>query len=232
MMMNFKISGFLVIIFTFLLVNSSNGQQIYIGSGIENAIFKDYVNSLGVNTLNLNYAKTEDVFFEGGLRSNLYTNRLQFNLGVSYNNYEIQTGFFDGFNDVPLNYNLEYFSLKIGLIITILNLRRFKLNMHSHLSHDWLSKGTSSFNNTINNLYTSNTFDKTLISFHKGISAEYQFSENLTSYVSINISDSFREENEDSVNGEKYTFHTNALSIGILIDNLIFTRKTICYGGF
>lgn len=229
-MMDIK-STILLIIFT-VLVYKANGQQIYLGTGMENAIFKDYVNSLGINTLNLNYPKTEDVFFEGGYRTDLYTNRFQLNVGVSYNNYEINTGFFDGINDVPINYNLEYFSVKIGLFIAVINLRNFKLNLHTHLSHDWLSKGTSEFNNTINNLYSDNTFDKTLISFHKGVNAEYKFSENITSYVSYNISDSFREENKDSVNGEKYTFHTNSISIGLLFNNLIFTRKTVCYGGF
>ena len=198
-------STILLIILT-VLVYKANGQQIYLGTGMENAIFKDYVNSLGINTLNLNYPKTEDVFFEGGYRTNLYTNRFQLNVGVSYNNYKINTGFFDGSDNIPLNYNLKYISIKTGVYIALLNLRNFKLNLHTHLSHDWLSKGTSEFNNTINNLYTDNTFDKTLISFHKGVNAEYKFSENITSYVSYNISDSFREENKDSVNGEKYTF--------------------------
>jgi hypothetical protein len=229
-MMNLKTTYSFIILITFQLY-PTYGQQFYVGVGSENAKFKDYVSSSGENTLDLSYASSQDILFEGGYRANLYTNRLKWNLGASYNKYQINTGFFNGNISVPLTYNLTYISLKTGVYFSIINKSRFKFQIHSHISHDWLMKGKSEFNNQSSDLISDNTFDKTLISFHKGISVEYSISENIATYLSYNNANSFREENKDSVDGEKYTLSTNAFSCGILF-NIYGRKRTICHGGF
>ena len=160
----------------------------------------------------------------------LYQNKIKLNLGSSYNTYKINTGFYAGNVSVPLTYKLTYVSVKAGLIFSIISEPMFKLQVHAHISHDWLTKGISEYSDVVNDLYNQGTFDKTLIRFHKGISAEYSISDEIATYVSYNIADSFREENKDSTDGESYVFHSNGISFGILFN--ILNRGKVCYGGF
>lgn len=60
------------ILFLTAFISVGNAQQVYLEAGVENAYFKNYVNNLGGNTLDLNYAKSEDLFLESGLRANFF----------------------------------------------------------------------------------------------------------------------------------------------------------------
>ncbi|MDD7914252.1 hypothetical protein [Polaribacter ponticola] len=218
------------LMFFTILSTVAKAQQLYIESGVESAFFKDYVNNRGENSLDLSYPKSQEFFIESGLRLNIYKERLKLNLGGSYNTYKINTGFFSGESSIPLTYNLTYVSIKSGFIFNIINEPRFKFQAHTHLSYDWLYKGTSTFRGVVNDLYNDNTYDKTLIRFHKGLSVEYNISNKIATYISYNITDSFREKNEDSNIEESYVFHTNAISMGMIFN--ILSRREICYGGF
>ena len=216
--------------FLTVIIYTVKGQQIYLETGAESAYFKDYLNNLGENSLDLNYSKSQEFFVEGGFRFNLYDNKIKLNLGSSYNTYQINTGFYasPGTSSVPLTYNLTYVSVKTGLIFSIINEPKFKVQVHTHFSHDWLTQGTSKYRNVVNDLYQQGTFDKTLIRFHKGLSVEYNVSDEIATYISYNIADSYREENRDSSVGDSYVFHSNAISFGILFN--ILNRGKPCYG--
>ena len=228
-MLKYKTTYSLLIVST-VFIYTINAQEIYIGVGAENAYFKNYINNLGANTLDLKYKKPNDFLLEIGFKSNIYESRFMYDVGITYNNYEISTGFFANNTSIPLNYSLTYTSMKAGLQYAVLDRNRFKLNIHTSLSQDWLISGTSSYLNVSNDLYDDNTFDKTLISYHAGISVEYQLSENIATYIRYNTSNSFREEYQDSNPEEKYTLSTNALSTGIIIK--LNSRGIKCYGGF
>lgn len=221
---------FSLLIIYILLFSEGYAQQVYVETGFETAYFKDYVNNLGENTLDLKYAKSQDFFLESGVRFNLYKDRLKMIVGASYNNYKINTGFFVGNTSVPLTYNLTYVGLKTGLNVAIINEPLFKLQAHSHLSYDFLTSGTSKYRDVVNDLITDNTFDRTLIRFHRGLSAEFLFSDTISTYVSYNLADSFREKNQDSNIEEIYTFRTNSFSVGLLFS--IVNPRNKCYGGF
>lgn len=228
-MLKYKTTYSLLIVST-VFIYTLNAQEIYIGVGAENAYFKNYINNLGANTLDLNYKKPKDFLLEIGFKSNIYESRFMYDVGITYNNYKINTGFFTNNTSIPLNYSLTYTSIKAGLQYAVLDRNRFKLNIHTSLSQDWLISGTSSYLNVSNNLYDDNTFDKTLISYHLGISVEYHLSENIVTYIRYNTSNSFREEYQDSNPEEKYTLRTNALSTGVIIK--LNSRGIKCYGGF
>lgn len=219
-----------IIILITVQAYAMNSQQIYFGLGLETANFKDYVNSSGVNTLVDINKNSLNSMFEVGYRQNIFNENLSWNFGFSYNNYTINTGFNSGGTTIPLTYELTYFSIKPGIYYSIINDDRFKVQLHTHISHDWLLKGTSSFSNITNNLYTDGTFDKTLITHHRGINIEYALTESMSTYISYNNAGSFKEENQDSVNGEKYSLSTNAISLGILF-NINNRSKTVCLGG-
>ncbi|WP_158837961.1 hypothetical protein [Polaribacter sp. L3A8] len=207
-----------VIFFFIFWVNINNAQQIYIESGFENAYFKDYENNLGKNTLDLNYSKSQEVFLETGFRFKLYEDRFKWNLGVGYNRYQINTGFYAGNISIPTTYNLSYVTIKTGVNFAIVNEPRFKLQIHTHISYDFLTTGTRRYNNNTANLYTERTFDRTLLRYHRGLSAEYVISDEISTYISYNVADSFRDSNRDSNIEEKYSLHTNAYSIGLLFN--------------
>ena len=63
-----------------------------------------------------------------------------------------------------------------------------------------------------------NTFDKTLLRLHRGLSAECTISKEISIYISYNVADSFKENDKDSNMGEKYSLYTNTFSLGLLFD--------------
>lgn len=217
--------------FFMLLAATSNAQQVFIESGFENAYFKDYVNNLGENSLDLSYPKSQKVFMEAGFRFDLDRsigriwergwnadrNRLKLDVGFSYNNYQINTGFYAGKVSTPLTYSLTYVALKTGINFAIINDPEFKLNIHGHWSYDMLVAGSSRYNNVVNNIYKDNSLDKNLWRYHRGASAEYAISDLTSIYIKYNIADSIKEKNKDSNIEEEYSLHTHAFSFGILI---------------
>jgi hypothetical protein len=220
------------ILFLTAFISVGNAQQVYIEAGVENAYFKNYVNNLGGNTLDLNYAKSEDLFLESGLRANFFTDRFQGEVGASYNKYIINTGFYVGNNpqSIPLRYNLTYIGVKTGLNFAVLNDALFKIKVHANISFDYLTKATSAYQKVVNDLIADNTYDRTLLRYHRGLSAEYFISDNLSTYIKYNIADSFIEKNQDSNIGEQYSLHTNAFSFGLLFS--INGSNNRCYGSF
>jgi hypothetical protein len=228
MTVNSSQSFFLVC--SFLLISSAiNAQQVYVETGFSSAFFKDYVNNLGENTLDLSYSKSQESFLESGFRFNLFEERVHWDVGFSYNKYKINTGFYAGNISVPATYNLSYLTLKIGAVLNIVNEPRFKIQIHSHLSYDGLITGTNSYRDVITDLYKDDNFDKTLLRFHRGVSTEYTISKQVAIYLSYNIADSFKEKGKDSNSGESYALHTNSFSMGLLFDisrqiNRLFNR--------
>ena len=201
-------------------------QQVYIETGLENASFKNYVNNLGINTLDLSYSKAQDFFIESGFRFKLYEERFTWDIGLGYNNYKINTGFYAGNISTPTNYDLSYLTLKAGANFAIVNERRLKVQIHAHISYDWLTAGTRRYNNNTANLYKENTFDKNLLKLHRGISVEYVIHDNLSIYLKYNVADSFKDKEKDSSTQEKYSFHTKAFSVGLLFNILrLNTRR-------
>ena len=154
--MLYKKTTYSLLLFFTVLIAEINAQQVYLETGVESAFFKDYVNNLGENSLDLNYAKSQSFFIESGLRLDLYNNRLKGEAGLSYNTYKINTGFYSGTVSIPLTYDLDYASVKAGILFSLINEPRIKLNVHAQLSYDWLVNGTSTYRNIVNNLYNDN----------------------------------------------------------------------------
>ncbi|AUC84528.1 hypothetical protein CW731_04085 [Polaribacter sp. ALD11] len=206
------------LLFSLLFATVGNAQKVYLETGFESAYFKDYVNNLGEDSLDVKYSKTPQLFLEGGFLFDLYKERLKWDLGVSYNSYKINTGFFAGKVSIPLTYDLAYVALKAGLNYAFVNQPTFKLQVHMHLSYDLLTSGSSKYKNVVNNLLTDNTLDRSLIRYHRGLSGTYIISDNLSIYLNYNVADSFKEKNKDSNAEEKYSLHTNAVSFGLLFN--------------
>ena len=201
----------------FVLINNMVvGQQIYLEVGSESASFKEYVNDIGANTLDASYSKSQALFFEAGCRLNLHRDRLQLNLGMSHNNYKINTGFYSGNGSVPVHYEFTYIAFKAGVIFSFLNTPKFKLQGHSHISSDWLISGTSSYNNVVHNLYDDQTFTRDALRYHRGVSAAYTISNRTAIYLNYNVADSFKHATKDSNTEESYSLHSKAFSFGIL----------------
>jgi hypothetical protein len=218
------------LICTFLFIGYAiNAQQVYVETGFSSAFFKDYVNNLGKNTLDLSYSKSQKMFLESGFRFNLYQERVYWDAAFSYNKYKINTGFYAGNISIPTTYNLSYLTLKVGMILNIVNEPKFKIQIHSHLSYDGLINGTNRYRDVITDFYKDNSFDKTLLRFHRGVSTEYTISDQVAIYLNYNIADSLKENGKDSNSGESYALHTNSISMGFLLDisrqiNRLFNR--------
>ena len=212
-----NISNIIIITVVFILINNTTkAQQAYLETGFENAYFKDYVNNLGNNTLDLSYSKAQEFFIESGFRFALYEERFTWDIGLGYNKYKINTGFYSGNISIPTTYNLSYVTLKPGINFAIVNERRLKMQVHTHISYDRLIAGTRTYKDNTVNLYKEDTFDKNLIRIHRGISVEYVIHDNLSTYIKYNVADSFKEKSQDSNIEESYSFHTKAFSFGLL----------------
>lgn len=216
------------LVFSILFTLVGNAQQVYIGSGFENASFKNYVNNLSENTLDLNYPKSNELFIDVGFRFDIdkiwergwqmSRNRLKMDIGFSYNKYKINTGFYSGNTSIPLTYNLEYVAIKTGINFSIINEVGFKLIAHVNFSFDLLVSGANRYKNVVNNLYKDNSLDKSLWRYHRGLSAEYLISDKVSIYLNYNIADSFKEKNSDTNIEEKYSLHTHGISFGLLFN--------------
>ena len=212
-----NISHIIIITVIFIFINyTTEAQQVYIETGFENAYFKNYVNNLGNNSLDLSYSKAQDFFMEGGFRFKLYEERYTWDLGLGYNKYKINIGYYSGNINIPATYDLSYITLKAGANFAIVNERRLKVQIHAHVSYDWLIAGARTSKDNTVNLYKENTFDKNLLRIHRGISVEYVIHDNLSTYIKYNVADSFKDKNKDSSTEETYSFHTKAFSFGLL----------------
>jgi hypothetical protein len=194
-----------------------NAQQVFIESGFSTAFFEDYVNNLGENTLDKSYSKPKRPFIEAGFRFNLYRERIKLDVGTSYSTYKINTAFSYRNIKVPTSYDVSYIALKLGLNFSLVEWKRFKLQVHFNLSHDWLTTGTNSYRNEVVDIYKEKTLDRTLLRFHRGTGIEYEISEDISAYFKYNIANSLKEPNADSSNEESYSFETKAFSVGILL---------------
>jgi hypothetical protein len=209
-----------IILFAVLAMTSSAiAQQVYVGVGLSRASFVDYVNSAGINTLdNSGYSKPEEPLFESGFRFEIYKQRLHFDIGLRYNKYTINTSFYSGNLRVPTTYNLSYAGLKGGFTLDVIRWKRVKLQAHIHISKDWLLFGTNRFRNVFVDIYKERTMDRALLNFHKGLGIEFETFENISLYLNYNIATSFKEENQDSTNGETYFLKAKAITLGLLFN--------------
>jgi hypothetical protein len=217
------------LIFTFLLISyCTNAQQVYLETGFGNAFFEDYVNNLaGNNTLDESYSKPNKPFIEGGFRFNIYKKKAHVIVGTSYNSYKINTAFLGGNVKIPLSYDLTYVALKVGVNLDIIRHKRFIIQLNAHFSHDWLTAGTSSYNDVVFDLYKENTLDSTLIRFHRGIALQYRISRKISTYINYNVAHSFQDKYTDSQADleykESYSFKTKSVSFGLIFE--IRSRK-------
>ena len=214
------------LIFVFLLASvATNGQQIYLEAGFGDAFFEDYVNDLGENTLDDTYSKAKSPFIEGGVRFDIYKERIKLVLGANYSTYTVNTAFTSGNIKIPTTYDLSYISLKYGLNFSLLEWNQFKLQVHFHLSHDWLTAGTNKYREQVIDLYKEKTLDRTLLRFHRGIALEYEISYNIAAYLNYGRANSIKEPKTDSTVNESYSFETNSVSLGILFNILEVSKS-------
>jgi hypothetical protein len=206
----------LLLLFLGTIQTTTYAQKFYIETGLSNAYFKDYINNLGENTLDLNYSKPEKPFLDIGYRLNIYKEILEWDIGTNYSTYQIKTAFSSGNIKIPTQYDLNYVSLKTGLNVTLIKWRKIKLQIHSHYSYDWLTFGTNSYQNRVVDIYKEKTLDRTLFRYHRGAIIQYEISKKISTYINYNVAESFKEKNKDSNNGEEYVFKTQSVSFGLL----------------
>lgn len=212
-----KITAILFLCFSCTLI--SRAQEMYIETGFGNAFFENYTNRSGdTSVLDDSYSQPMKPFTEVGFRFNIYRKKIHLNLGVGYHTYEINTAFSAGDTKVPTSYNLSYASSKLGLQMAVLKWRDVKLQVHSHISHDWLTAGTNQYNGVILDVYNDRSLDRTLIRIHRGILLEYTISNAISAYLNYNLANSLEEQNKDSQKGESYSFETKSISVGILLN--------------
>lgn len=212
-----KITAILLMCFSCTLI--SHAQKMYIETGFGTAFFENYTNRSGdPSVLDDSYSQPMKPFTEVGFRFNLYEEKIYLNLGAGYHTYEINTDFSAGGTKVPTSYNLSYASSKLGLQMAVLKWRAVKLQIHSHVSHDWLTAGTNQYNGVLLDIYNNRSLDRTLIRIHRGISLEYAISNTISAYLNYNLANSLEEQNKDSLNGESYSFETKSISVGILLN--------------
>ena len=206
-----------LILFLLSFVLFTNAQQLFLEAGVSNSYFKDYVNSSGANTLvEGSTSKIYTPFTEIGVRHNLYEEKLYLNLSAGYQTLKINANFTQSGFTNPVEYDLSYFALKGSIEVNLLKYKKFVLLAHTGLSFDILSQGESRFGTKTIDVYQDANFDRTLLKWHKGASIEYPISKKASMYLRYSIADSFKEENKDSTNGEKYSLRSNYFSVGFL----------------
>lgn len=213
------------ILFLFFIATSTTMAQHdfmpqwYVSSGFGSANFREYENSEGENTLdNTGYDSQEQPIVEAGYRFDIYRGRVKMEIGSLYRKHEINTAFRSGNIRIPTTYNLSYVGFKFGFRVNLLSWKNLKLQVHTHFSKDWLIYGTNRYPEAFTDIYKERTIDRALLNLHEGFGIEYQVTNAVSASLTYNVAKSFKERNEDSVNGERYILKTQAISLGIQID--------------
>jgi hypothetical protein len=227
-----KHNKLLLVLSFLLLANTINAQEFYVDAGLSTAIFKNYTNDVGSNSLVLSSSKPKKPFFEAGFildildkatRYSYFENRIKCNIALNYYTYEINTAYRNETTTVPIYYDLDYFSLKSGISYYFIDNYKFRLRLITNLSYDFLTYATYKYRSRIVDIKNQNTFDKTLLSIHGGFGAEYEILPNIIACLKFNIAESFKEKNKDSNIDESYNLRRNSISLGAIF-NIIDRR--------
>ena len=203
----------------FVLSSTAMAQQIYISSGFSRADFEDYQSSTKETTIdNSGYASPEKYVFESGFRVDIYKERVKFEAGFLYHQHEINTAFISGGIKIPTSYELSYMGLKTGFRMDLLRWKNFKLQVHTHISKDWLLYGINTYNDVFVDIFENRSIARSVLNFHRGFGIEYTLSNSISIFTNYNDSISFKDGYDDSTIGEKYYFTTKAIQIGVLFD--------------
>ncbi len=198
--------------FGFLL--KVNAQQIYVEIGAANAIFKDYQNSKGENTLEAYSSKPLRPFLACGYRLNILNNKVHLNIGLNESSYRIETAFLLNNTTIPTTYKLSYLGLLVGTNISIIKWKDIMFQLHAHLSNDWLTSAVNEYENHKIDLYRQ--LDKRILRYHAGLAMQYNVSNDIDIFLKYTIANSFKLQSQDFQNGEHYSLLTKSLSIGLL----------------
>jgi hypothetical protein len=207
-----------LVLFLSSFVSFTNAQQLFLEGGVSNSYFKDYQNSFGNNTLiEDSHSITYTPFAEIGVRHNLFEEKLYLNLSAGYQMLEINSNFTQSNFTDRIEYDVSYVALKASVAANLLKYKKLVLLGHTGFSFDILTEGESRFGgNNVVDVYKDANFDRTLLKWHVGASIEYPISKKATMYFKYSLAYSFKEENKDSVDGEKYVLRSNYFSVGFL----------------
>ncbi|WOC39345.1 outer membrane beta-barrel protein [Polaribacter sp. HL-MS24] len=203
----------------FVLSSTAMAQQVYISSGFSRAAFEDYENSKSETNLDdTGYASPEKYVFESGFRMNIYKERVKFEAGFLYHQHEINTAFISGGSKIPTTYELSYVGLKVGFRMNLLRWKKLKLQVHTHISKDWLLYGSNTYKDIFLDLFEDKSIARSVTNFHRGFGFEYEINDRIAVFTNYNLSTSFKDGSGDSSPGEKYYFTTKAVQIGVLFN--------------
>ena len=195
----------------FLLgISVSYAQDIYVETSLSSASFEDFKNSDGVNTLDNKYSKPVELGIGVGVIFNLTENeRLKWDVGLNFNKYKINTNIKKV--NIPIQYSLNYVSLKTGPYFSVINHSKVKLQLHAHSSLDYLIFGSSQYNNVYEDLLEGNNFRKLVMNYHYGVAVEIPLSDTSSMYVSY---DSKNGITNSIKNDEPYRLNASSVLMG------------------
>lgn len=187
-------------------------QDIYIETSLSSASFEEFKNDEGVNTLENTYSKPVELGIGLGVILDVSKNkRLKWDFGVNYNKYKINTSFASGNNSIPTQYNISYVSFKTGPYFSVVNHKRFKLQLHAHNSFDYLIFGSNEYRDVYVDLTAGKNFRKLQSNYHYGAAFEFVLSNSKSLYLSYDSKNSI----SDAVGlDQSYKLNATAILIG------------------
>lgn len=187
----------------------SYAQDVYVETSLTSASFDDFENDDGVNTLDNKYSKAVELGIGAGVIFNITNNnRLRWDLGINYNKYKINTSINYLSTSIPTEYNMNYVSLKTGPYFSLINSSRFKFQLHTHSSLDYLIFGSNEYNDVYVDLLEGNKFSKLVMNYHYGATLEVVLSASNSIYVSYDSKNGLTNSIDDD-----QTYRLNATSI-------------------
>jgi len=189
--MNLKIIKYSLFLFG---ITVGYAQDIYVETSLSTASFEEFKNDEGVNTLENTFSKPVELGLGLGVILDVSKNkRLKWDFGVNYNKYQINTSFFSGSNLIPTQYNLSYVSFKTGPYFSVVNHKRFKLQLHVHNSFDYLIFGSNQYKDVYEDLTAGKSFRKLQSNYHYGAAFELVLSNSKSLYLSYDSKNSIKD---------------------------------------
>jgi len=206
----------LTLLLLFLItVAIGTAQQLYVEGGKTLASF-DYKDSQGQGIDNLQ--TTNHSYMALGYRSQLFVEKLNGSLGISYAGYGAI-----GSDDVVGNFmewDVNYFEFKAGLDYEMFNIKEAVIYIKGTTSAGFLVNGSQTLNSKVINLKNEVDFDKTVINLGIGFGFSYSISEKLSFYTQYMYRKSLALKSGTTNNAdlEELRIISHNLSFGLLIN--------------
>lgn len=209
----------LIFFISMLLFSIGFGQQVYLETGLNVTDF-NFKNNEGVELENLQ-SKTQN-YLRGGFKHEIFTEGLNLNVGMSYNQYGA-IGSDDSVNNF-FEWDLDYLGATLGLDYTLFNLGSVSFFIAAQGSAEFLIDGVQTLNNQVINVKEVEEFNDVAYFIRSGGGLRFAISDTATMYLQYMYATGMALNDNNNSQVTELRINVDSIGIGIVM-NLPSAKK-------